>query len=300
MLVPLTLYVVRRLKLEDLILNVIGPINITQSTLDVFIEHRDEAEELKGVESMSVHFKDGTYYKDVRTPEQIKNVISIYRDDVIWIRKNCSIIPVEGQLPHKHAKNIARILDQASLDTILAANDKKFLLVTEDFGLRVFAKELVGHDGVWLQPVLLIARKKGVISSENYSGTVATLINAGHSFITVDSAVLFDIANKSGWKITDDLRRVLETLGATTSDIDASIPVAANFLVAVWEEGVRIDKLRNLTFAVLNALISNHWNLAGQITSALWKKSVSRIQFRENFNQAILDWIRGHFLDPSI
>lgn len=228
--------------------------------------------------------------------------MALFESDMVWIKENCCLITADAELPPGHSRTVAQLIDRASLDVILAAKGKELLLISEDFGLRSLARELLNVKDAWLQPVLMAARKRKLISPERYSELLSVLINARHTFISVGSLDLRNIARANKWALDGPLRNALTTLGIPEIDLSSSAGVCGSFLTHAWRE-LPTDAARAITFAALNILTEKHWSrglellrqIVTRATSELGSATLHKVQFRE----AVRDWMRGYFLAGS-
>ena len=291
----LTLHVIRLLDLDKPIIAVCGPIGITQSTLDVFLARLAEVLTYKGQLFMTLFYKDGQYFRDEMKAEQIDKHIQALEDDLNWIKKHCEILPAEGtQDLSSQSREIIRRVGRSFFDEILAAEGAGRLLLCEDHALRLLAAHEVGVHTSWLQPVLMVARNRGVMTLDAYSEAIISLIELGHEFISVDAQVLFAATKglKSGDR--DRFQVVAKTLGGPTAEMGSHLDVALAFLKRVWNGPVPPLERFAQTGALLECLTRERPSDFRGILDALGVLVNARA-FREYLDS----WKSGHFLSPN-
>ena len=233
-----TLYIVRRLKIEKILNKVLGQIHITQTTLDVFTQMQSDAHQNMRSGVVSVTYKDGVFYRDEISPELMKKAHALYSEDIAWIRENCKIISAMGDVSFFSDRQ-EEILDRASIDTIAALAEHNILLVTEDMGLRKLAYEHTGMSAIWLQAVLMIGKKKSILNpvrppimnQQEYTTTIATLCEAGHSFVSINDADLIYLDSQQDDDSKRKFKKLLDTLGSKNAEFVSCWGVAFSFLL---------------------------------------------------------------------
>lgn len=299
----LTLYIVRRLEIYDVIERTLGKIHITQSTKEVFSLHLHQANERLGHNYMNVFYKDGQYYREEKSDEDIKRAINCYQSDVEWIERHCQFLAAAGQLSDRAGRDMLERLDNASSDVILAAKNSELMFLSEDMGLRSLVDGLAGIRGIWLQAALLVASQEGVIRQYDYAKAISSLVANRHVFTTLRGADLVEVADRDEWSVGSNIRSLLRALGDKSAEPRTSSLVVANFLAALWCQNIALYKRRDLTFASLSEFTKDGCRDAMERIQLLARSVVMQLpqlqQTRAQFIEAVNEWLRGHFL-PTI
>lgn len=293
----ITLYVCRRLKLENVLIKLFGTIFVTQTTVDVFGRQLFSAEEEPHDEQFFLSYRNGEYFKTTRTAAEITAVIDLYKSDVNWIRTHCTILHAVAELPPEH-ESLSRVLDDDSIDVLLAAKASDALPVIEEVGLRATIQEVAGRPATWLQPVLLVANNRDIITREEYTKAVNGLLLSNHHFMSLTPLDIYSQAKSDNWEVTPAILKLMASLGTPTIEMKSAVTVAGSFLSMVWGEVLEHDKAQRLTFAMLEALTRNHGAETRDIMVALVRGTKSILSDPTDFNRALAAWARGHFLLP--
>ena len=103
------------------------------------------------------------------------------------------------------------------------------LLLLEDQGLRQWAVGALEIGTSWLQPVLLLAKDRGLISIEDYTKFIADCLNRDSTYVSMDSQTLLTQAKAEGFNGRGTVKRMLEVVGGKNADLETNLGVAATF-----------------------------------------------------------------------
>ena len=168
-----------------------------------------------------------------------------------------------------------------------------FLLV-DDLFTRQAAGQL-GVSGVWLQPVLMNARDKKLVSVMDYAKAITDLIDAGQTFISVDPQTLMAAHRLDGEVVGVNsgrrIRIAVRSLGGRHADINSHCRVAIVFLRGLWST----SSLELSDYAATSALLrSLQRERTGDYQSIL--TVLDHHVDRRAFSVYLRQWARGHFL----
>lgn len=302
---PITLFTICILEIQDQVVSVTGKLGITQSTLDLLQQLVDERSvNTEGYLSLS---KEGDqFYKHEITKEDIERDISQIQDVMSWVKGNCDILPAVGNsdIPLSGLK-INEIMAPAFTDTYLAAQGAKRLLLADDMHYRLIASELFDVKGVWLQTILMIALRRGGITSDLYNESIIKIVNSNYNFTTIDANLLLYIAEKQDWDANQEFKRVASTLNGKHSDFFSSMKVAIEFIIRLWDMPIWILHKEKIVYMLLNILTEDKWENVDVIISLFWRsanKIVSGPEFiymtnQRQYKNAIIKWCQGHFIN---
>lgn len=290
-----TFHVIRRLKLESVVAAVCGPIGVTQMTLDNLRERLQETQMRKGRQTGSLAYIDGQFDLRETTPEEIAGLEAMLLSDIAWVEENAQIL---AAVPKADQPPAVRYLHQLRggrmFDDIFAASGADRLFLADDLITRRLAAEME-VPGVWLQPVLLQAKRRGLIDIEQYASHMFELSMIGQDFLSVDAATLV-AALKLDIKRNEKtpgprLRGVIKGLGGSRAHPEAHANVVIGFLREIWGDRVFANHREAVTGAVLRQLLRDR-------RDDLWEilRHVVRNSSDLYLQRYIRAWIDGHFL----
>jgi hypothetical protein len=242
---PITAALASDFHLWETISKVCGPVHVTQTTLEVFAKREIEAKNNIDRRSGITSWQDGRFTMIEITPEQNQidfEVKKRQREDVLAHCKIATSVPradLEGQ-----DLEISEVLGSSARDSVLAAEGNGFLLLSEDQGLRQWASAALEVGSSWLQPVLLLAKDRGLVSIEDYTKFIVDCLNRDFTYVSMDSQTLLTQAKADGFSGQSTAKRMLEVVGGKNADLETNIGVAALFLDLVFRE-TKQEHLRN-------------------------------------------------------
>lgn len=292
----LTLNVIRRLGIENVVREVCGPLCVTGSTRDLYWARHQEIKEAGGP-SMTLYWQDGQYFRHEPSQEEWNAAVHVREADLNWIDVNATIVPAEGAVdPSGDLRQINELIGHNFIDDMLAAQGSGRLLLCQDQAYRILAKQSLGVAGSWLQPLLMLARDENLLSSEEYNEVVSALVDLGDRFISIDGGLLLAAARHDGNSL-DRFSHIAGRLGGAEADILSHIRVAANFLGVVWSEQPDEHTTRKQTSMLLEYLLRGRTDWRNVIGVLRW---LFQDRFGRNtaLDHHILLWLQGHFLVP--
>src|SRR5262249_54326720 len=112
------------------------------------------------------------------------------KSDLDWLMNNAEILPARPvEDPPAAFRRLGSIKEAHLLDDIYAANGSGRLLLVDDLFTRQIAG-LLGTPATWLQPVLMVARDRKIVSAEQYARAITDLADVGQDFISIDPPTL--------------------------------------------------------------------------------------------------------------
>lgn len=299
---PITLSVIRALKVSEAVVAVCGRIGVTHSTIGVLQALREETATHRGRPFMVLSMEGEQYVRREVSPEEVDAAVKSLDDDISWVTSTCDLLPAEASSdPEAEWRAIGRMMHASFMDTVLAASGSGRILISEDRRYRLLAHQAASINSVWLQPVLMIAANSGRMPHEAYSRVTAHLIGANHFFTSVGARVLFDLAKETDSSASPEFRRVVNTLGGSTTDIASSIAVAAGFCVDIWRADVSPQTARLLTNLVMESLMRERWKdwraiIESFLDQVRMQSSGKAMWVYTDVKRTIEAWCRGHFL----
>ncbi len=254
------------LELADSVVSHFGRLIVAQSTVDFLRETILERSPMKGKGFLSFGWRDGHLSGVQVTPENIEGSLKIYERDLSWIEKNADIPPAYSRLqfPADKIKQAGNVLGETFLDVILLCREKNRLMLADDLAFRHLAKNDFKVDGVWIQPVVLILLKAGVITKEVYNRTIIHLAKGNYRYLSIDASMLIQSVEEppeAKWRPSLGFHQIAAFLGGKlTSNEDSAVSVAGEFLYSLWIKPEAVFQRVFLAQAVLSHLIEgrNH------------------------------------------
>ncbi len=289
----LTFYIVRRLGLEDTIVEMLGPIGMTESSVDVFRQRLEEIELHRGKPFMVISYQNGQYFREEISTERLHAALNEVQNDLLWIERNCDLLPAESDVGLSSAlREISKRFGRNIFDSILAADGSHRILLCEDYYYRLLASQHGNIPTTWLQPVLIMAKDNKLLSLEKFDGAIYNMLECHSDFISVDSGSLSRAANSETDLDGKRFKKIAEALGGPSADMKSHIEVAASFLSEIWKEYDPPLKSKAQTSEILECLLKGRRGDFDAIALILDLKVVSP---RKTFRRYLLDWLKGHF-----
>ncbi|HET8801315.1 MAG TPA: hypothetical protein VFN01_09035 [Marinobacter sp.] len=165
------------------------------------------------------------------SPEMSKKRFDFLRGLLDSVRYYCEVVPAFGpEKPIKELSILRKVMDNATVDTILLALEKEAVLLSGDEHLKVLAEHSGVGPSVDFQNLLMVLVEKRLITKQKYSEIVLDKIYRGHSFVSVDADDLDWGAKRNLGKIPTEMREVFESFKSENLEINSAVRVCLNFL----------------------------------------------------------------------
>ena len=239
-----TLHCIRRLDIATTVTAICGPIGITQATADIFQIRLQAIDSFGGQRSGMMSYRDGRLLYQEVTPEQTADTRQRYAADLAWLKATCEIVPAQpDEDPPALYRRLAGIQGARFFDDIYAASGSGRLLLVDDLFTRQLASQF--HvAAAWLQPVLILARERALISGPDYTTIITDLIDIGQSFVGIDPSVLvhaLELDRKSGGPVPGRrFELACRSLGGPAADQGSHCQTVIGFLILSWPIGRRV------------------------------------------------------------
>lgn len=252
----LTLHIIRTLGVEDAVIKICGSIAATESTVDIFRLRREQILSYRGQPYSTVFWRDGQFFREEVTQEQLENMLARIEQELDWIEQNVEILPAEStQIIPEDANRIKDEYSHSFLDPLLAAQESGKLLLCEDQSYRQFGVIEFKVQASWLQPVLMRASETGMITQSRYSDAIYSLVAAGHNFTSLDAGILLHVARDMG----KQFGIVANTLLTATADLDSHGRVIREFFQRIWDKNYPPLNEQRATSFLLRRLCFGEW-----------------------------------------
>ncbi len=239
----ITLSIIRRLKIQDSITSVCGPINTTQSVIGLLAERSLEADHNRGKKMGFLSCRNNNLVFEEYSEEIIDNIADERREEFDWARDNVSIVAAVPQIDlNPDTRKIVGLFDRYVTDPAIAAQGNDLLLLSDDMDYRVWAQGTLNIKTCWVHAALMVADRFNLVSTQDYCEAVNLMALSGHDYISLNVDCLMHQACKDEFTISKDLTRLLEAVGGPTADLESNSKVLAEFLDALKRE--KIDELK--------------------------------------------------------
>ena len=264
-----TAVLTKRLKLEEAVKSVCGPLKTTATTIERLTERFHEAEGMLGRQMGTFGYQDGQYVLTENTNEQIQSLIEVRKDELEWARENLEIIEaLPSRELNRESRQTADMVGFRAVAPAFAASGSGLPILADDFGIRLWAKAALDVDGLWLQPILMRARDQGAIDEGQYATAILDMAEAGFSYISLDNRTLLHALRKADFDISS-IEKPLTILLGKSADINRNLFIAMATLVALKDEDCPPMTSYKLASQIARAAVYPRWDQADKILSAM-------------------------------
>ncbi len=288
----ITLSIIRRLKLIDAVVSVCGPIFTTQTVFDLFVSRALESKLNVGKQMGFLSWRDGQLVLQEYSEEMLKKAAQESEGERAWAFANVATVAVMPT--HElsaEIRAVVEIVGRVASDPAIAAEGTGLLLLSDDMGYRQWATDALKVAVTWLQPVLMVAKDKGLFSEEEYFEAVNLLTLSGHFFTSQEPGSLAYQARKDNFELTEGLRRLVEAIGGPHADVPRNCGVAATFLNQVIEEcpeDLKIARIASQVFtSMTNGRMENQRAVVRLVVAGIKKR-------KDWFLEHATGWLAGH------
>ena len=185
---------------------------------------------------MSISWRDGQYWRQETSPDQKLEHLKLLQADHEWLEANTDIIPAEGNKdPSPELAPLVERFGSGFFDEIRAAEGADLLLLSEDLSLRGLAQHEFNVLGTWLQPVLMRALDKQMMTLDEYRAAIIGFIDSKFEFISVGTPlVVSSVRGTTGHALPKEFRTIASRLGGMKADIASHVRVAYESAVRIW------------------------------------------------------------------
>ena len=246
----LTCWIIYKFGLLDTVRKVLGRPFISNHSKDkIFMESMQFADS-RTAPAGTMCFRNGQYHfieYSEQELEQQRQEQQNFKDFIDQFGPIAAIGKQDISLP-PYIKNDAHFLDDAQ-----AASGQGCILLSEDWVYRLTSNLMVSTGEhplltTWLQPVLMVALDKALISKEEYFCYVYKLIENKHYFTSISSDfVLYGMLNED-----IENEKILATLINPNSELGSLYSVSLDFLNSLWAKEIQEAKKEQFTLDFLN------------------------------------------------
>jgi len=288
----ITLHIIRCLNAEKAVTAVCGPIHITETIIDLLGSRALEAQQNIGKQQGFIAWQDDRFIFQELSEETLKQIANDRADEFSWAR--CVALIASATPKNDFSQEVRSIIDkvgQVACDSAVAADGNDLLLISEDMGFRIWSAATFKVPTTWLQPVLIIARDEGHITADEYHSAINMLALSGHTYTSLDPNCLIYQARKDDFTLTNDLSRLIETVGGPSADLMANTGVLSTFIDLILKECPDDLKVKRIISETFQSIIKGRPEDQRQLIALI----VMEIRTEKNFVfKHALNWLIGH------
>ena len=295
----LTLHIALRLGVIDIVGKICGPIGIVDGTVQLYQHKIFEVEQTIDEPTRTLLLQDGQVYRAETPVAEKREALDLLKSDANWIERNCKIIAAEGKRDLSgDLRGLAHRFGSDLVDELQAAQGSGLLFVSEDNALRVIGQSEFGVPVTWLQPILMRAKKTGLLAEPDYCKAIVTMIDAKFHFISFDqNDIIQTVSGLREIALPRDFQTLVSRLGGKAADLSSHVNAALKALAFIWRSKTIPDVAK---LAIVGELLNNL--VKEQSILEIRKLLGEFVYFGEHilrdfrFSRYIIDWGRGHFL----
>ncbi len=250
----LTCRILYQHNLFDVMCSVLGRPFISNHSIDkvqLDIQIHGDSDQPSG----TMVFRDGKYYfieYSQKELEQQKNEKLNFRN---YLRRFEQVPPI-GRQDISSTLKLSR--DSHFFDDAQVASGRNIILLSEDWGYRYITDHEISNEqqklrSSWIQPVLIKAVQRRLITEEEYYEYVFKLIINKHDFMTVPWEYL-------RWGVlNDDIedKDIFKAVIRPNTDWNSLYSVTVDFYNSLWKENISTIHKQNITREYLNYFFKN-------------------------------------------
>lgn len=296
----LSVYLLRRLELTDVVEGEFGKIGVTQNTIDIFTRRLHEAQTMGSFDedgkrtSGNLSFRDGRIVLSKVSEDEIKEKVNLHQADLDWLCASCKLIPAVAQ--EDPADEIIRVRNSPGgefLDDLFACDGSGRVLVSDDLHLRQWGQGLFGIKGVWIQALLFHLEEELLISPQKVVSATVQLLEAGEHALSISSFRLLIGAEmlNSGELTEQEFQLLSSVIGQPGAEMASHIKVALEAINGLWKTGSTLPVRHRATSIILRNLVRHQGS-----NSAVVMDTIQTRAKLPDIREYMANWRTGHFI----
>ena len=158
------------------------------------------------------------------SPEQAQKVQDALDELLEWIESSALEMPRPTETLTGASDDLRRFLGHPTYDSYMLT-ESNLPLYADDWVLRQLARAERRAGSFTTHTLLALAMERGVISTEEFCGSVDRLIELRHQFVPVSADVLLYATRSDAYQVGESTRRCMRQL--VSGSVDSSAPVFA-------------------------------------------------------------------------
>lgn len=300
----LSIYLLRRLDLADVVASEFGKIGITQHTHDVYANRLREVKTMGGYDENgkrvagSMAFRDGKFVLAEMSEEEIQHKVDLHQNDFDWILEACEIIPsIAREDPPDEIIRLRNSPGGNFLDDLFACDGSGRILMSEDLSVRQIGEAFFGTEGFWIQALLFDLEKAKLVSAQKVVSASIHLLEAGEHALSLNSFRIRTAAEMlASAEITEqEFQTFCSVVGQVGANLESHIRVALEAIEGLWRDRAVASVKHRAISVILRNIIRHQGEYSATVIDAI----EARID-HSDIREYIKNWKIGHFiLHPS-
>jgi len=285
-----------RLGILEVVTMVGGPIHIGQKVLDRLRSRRENLAPCMHDGSKHASFENGRIVLHEVAPEAVRARMEDVSQAIEWVETRATVCPLIAgdDLPADVREHLG-VARSDVYDALVLAKTRNLLLVTDDLTVRRLGHVIDFSLSCWTQAILADAQSNGHMTRDRYVRSLAALIGAGHSYLSINAddligALIVDAAD--GEAPGPTFRHLSENIGGKKADPVSHVHVVFQFLRVAWSSGGMTASRKGATSLLLRQLIRYRHHDYGAMLAAIFR-TVPRAS---ELGQFLRYWQVGHFI----
>ncbi len=188
----------------------------------------------------------------------------------------CRLAAAEGPAPVPEAVGIYEALPEAFTDAIRAAQAPGHALVSDDLSFRLLASACGVAATGWTQPALRLGLALARLDVASFTEANGALAGTSYRFLSFADIELVYSLRVAGWTSEGHAAAFLARLADPGNEVAGVVGIAANVLLAAWQEGAS----RNAAGALVGAFLAENPDGARAIMDAALDVASARLRSR--------------------
>lgn len=288
----ITLSLIRRLGIEEVVTSICGQMFIPQSVMNYLTTRYMIENQNKGKQKGFMAWQNNQLIVKNYSQDYLSELVAERESELIWAKKNTKIASSIPKFDLSKEDILLREkLGNDICDIIFAASGNNYILLSEDLGYRMWASTAFNIQAIWLQPILMTALDKGYITNEKYYDLVNKLVFLGHTFVTLNSDCLMYQARKDNFIVTNELSELLKMVGGINAHFITNTRVLGEFINKILIECFDQFKIKRILSEILSSFSSGRKEdlrtIVYYITFGVFSNITSIYRYS-------LEWLIGH------
>ena len=251
---PITLYGLVKLKIAEKVRVAFDDLAVVHTTIDLLRRVVLDREQSRGRQQRALCW-DGEHYQIVLLgPDAIQQRIAEAQEVLAFAE---SLTRVAAEAPGEikdQAKELFEELDDAYLDTVLAARGDDRVLLCDDFPFRVVAGEATQIDSVWTQPAVAFAvGRSQAVTVDDHFVVVNALAVAGYFFTSIGAENFSFQLGKNGWSIDETIQALADLLAHPANSSIHVLNILRNLIQVGWAKKSSVTAFESLFVTIFSA-----------------------------------------------
>jgi tetratricopeptide (TPR) repeat protein len=183
----------------------------------------------------SFAFVDGKFQLRERTKaeaEGVKTFLASLKEFIKGPSVTLAGVITDGPLGQE-AEQLRKALGDSSLFTMLLSHQRGCVMLSDDAALRLFHGHLYSGRGICTQAVLRSARKRQIITEDEYQDSLLKLISHNYCFVSDELERLYRTTRGVVSPLATEL---LSRASDAKCDVRGLLPILARFAIFIWRE----------------------------------------------------------------